>query len=461
MFIGRKKELAVLKQAYCSRQSALIPIYGRRRVGKSELILKFLKDKIGLYYLGKKAPAQLQIREFLQEAARVLEEPLLSTLPADNWTNVFDAITGRFPKNKKFILVYDEFQWTVEASPELLSALQEFWDRRWNHAANIMLILCGSYIGFMERDVLGRKSPLFGRRTAQILLRPFPYTEAAEFHPRWSLTSKAMAYCICGGIPLYLNYFNSANSVEKNIEDNLLNEFSPLFREPDFLLREELRDIQNYYAILMAVAQGFSTNPKIAANSGIPEKSLHYYLQQLIGLGYVARKYPLTGNKPVVRNVQYKLEDPLLRFWFRFVFPNLSFIQQMGPRRALREMIRPQLASFYGDCFENLCREALPRLYEREGIRAAFTIGEYWDKEVQIDVVGLRDDNWTDLGECKWGALRSQKKMVSELNRKVSAYPNPRNATIGQRLFVNKIPQKMDTGQSNLHWHSLEDLYLI
>jgi AAA+ ATPase superfamily predicted ATPase len=459
MFIGRKKELAVIEQAYNSAQSGLIPIYGRRRVGKSELILKFLKDKLGLYYLGKKAPAQLQIREFLQEAARVLEEPLLSSLAAENWTDVFAAIAGRFPKDKKFILVFDEFQWAAEASPELLSTLQEFWDRRWKRSANIMIILCGSYIGFMEREVLGRKSPLFGRRTAQILLRPFPYTEAAQFHPKWSLSNKAMVYFICGGIPLYLNFFNPVHSVEKNIEDNLLNEFSPLFREPDFLLREELRDVQNYYAILMAVAQGFSTNPKIAAHSGIPERSLHYYLQQLIGLGYVARKYPLTGSKPVARNVRYILEDPLLRFWFRFVFPNLSFIQQMGPRRTLREIIRPQLASFFGYCFENLCREALARLYEREGIRAAFTVGEYWDKEIQIDVVGLRDDNWTDLGECNWGQVRSHKQLIAEIDRKVSAYPNPRNATIGRRLFLNKFPPQMDTGSSDLRWHSLEDLY--
>ncbi len=460
MFIGRKKEFAVLEQAYQSRQAALIPIYGRRRVGKSELILKFLKDKLGVYYLGKKAPAQLQIREFLQEAARVLEEPLLTSLQAENWLDVFTAIAGRFPKDKQFILVLDEFQWTAEASPELLSALQEFWDRRWKRSANIMIILCGSYIGFMERAVLGQKSPLFGRRTAQILLRPFPYTEAADFHPRWSLSSKAMVYFICGGIPLYLNFFNPLYSVEKNIEDNLLNEFSPLFREPDFLLREELRDIQNYYAILMAVAQGFSTNPKIAVNTGIPERSLYYYLQQLIGLGYVARRYPLTGGKSVTRNVHYVLEDPLLRFWFRFVFPNLSFIQQMRPRRTLREIIRPQLASFFGYCFENLCREALPRIYEREGISAAFTVGEYWDKEVQIDVVRLRDDNWTDLAECKWGKVRSQKQLIAELARKVTAYPNPRNATIGRRLFLNKIPSKMDTGSLDVHWYSLEDLYL-
>jgi hypothetical protein len=125
----------------------------------------------------------------------------------------------------------------------------------------------------------------------------------------------------------------------------------------------------------------------------------------------------------------------------------------------MREIIRPQLDSFFGSCFENLCREALPRLYQREGISAAFTVGEYWDKEVQIDVVGLRDDNWTDLGECKWGQVHSQKLLIAELDRKVPLYHNPRNATIGRRLFLRKSPPKMDTGSPDLKCHSLDDLY--
>jgi len=133
----------------------------------------------------------------------------------------------------------------------------------------------------------------------------------------------------------------------------------------------------------------------------------------------------------------------------------------MGPQRTMREIVRPQLDSFFGYCFESLCGEALPRLYEREGISAAFTVGEYWDKEVQIDVVGLRDDNWTDLGECKWGPVHSPKQLTAELDRKVPAYPNPRNATIGRRLFLGKIPPKMDTGSPDLRCHSLEDLYQL
>jgi AAA+ ATPase superfamily predicted ATPase len=459
MFIGRQKELSVLEDAYAGKQSALIPVYGRRRVGKSELILKFLGQKPGIYYLGKMAPAVLQIREFLREAARALDEPLLSSLTANSWSEVFAAVSNKCKSRAKFVIALDEFQWMVGVSPELPSVIQEYWDRSWKNSGNMVFVLCGSYIGFMEREVLGRKSPLFGRRTAQILLHPFSYLEAAEFHPRWSLLNRALVYFICGGIPLYLRFFNQANSVERNMEEKLLDEFGPLFREPDFLLREELRDVENYYAVLTAVAAGYANNQAIAAQTGIPERSLHYYIQQLNSIGYIGRRRPLTGKRPNPRQVRYVLKDPLLRFWFRFVFPNLSFIQQMGPQRALRARIRPELDTYFGLCFEGLCREALPDIYEREGVSAAFEVGEYWDKEVQIDVVGLRDDNWTDLGECKWGAVRSYKELLKDLERKVRAYPNTRGATIGKRVFLRKKPGAKVRGASDVNWYGLEDLY--
>src|SRR5262249_4487309 len=156
-----------------------------RRVGKSELILQFLKGKSGIYFLGKQAPAPLQIRELLQEAATALREPHLALLPAQDWKLALSAISDRWQRREKLVLVFDEFQWTVEPSREFRSPLREFGDRRWRSSGNLFLILCGSYVGFMERQVLGRKSPLFGRRTAQIHLRPFSYQEAAGFHPTY------------------------------------------------------------------------------------------------------------------------------------------------------------------------------------------------------------------------------------------------------------------------------------
>jgi hypothetical protein len=173
-FLGRGAELAALESQYTLRESsAFVPVYGRRRVGKSELILRSLARHEGLYFLGKQAPSALQMREFLGEAARTLNEPLLANASFEGWRDALLAVTERIKGPNKWILALDEFQWMAAASPELPFVLQELWDRHWARSDKLMLIACGSYMGFMEREVLGRESPLFGRRTAQIQLRPF------------------------------------------------------------------------------------------------------------------------------------------------------------------------------------------------------------------------------------------------------------------------------------------------
>ncbi len=457
-FVGRDAELGHLRRAYGAQESAFIVVYGRRRVGKTELLLHSLREQPGIYYMGKTAPPALQLRELLEESARVLEEPLLAQMQPKSWKDVLQAIVSRWRGPKKLVLVLDEFQWLVEASPELPGVLQELWDLHWRDNQQVVLVLCGSFVGFMEREVLGRKSPLFGRRTSQIKLEPFPFHEAGRFHPRWSPTERARAWFVCGGIPAYLQRFDPAHSVEHNIQTQLLDEFAPLFREPHFLLREELREVDNYYAILRALAEGHTTSRAIAEHSGIAERSLHYYIQQLTELGYIAQRRPLAGAGAPKRRVRHTLHDPLLRFWFRFVFPNLSFIRQGGPRRAFKERIAPHLAAYEGSCFERLCREALPHLLRAEDSTAAFTIGEYWDKHVQIDIVGVRDDGWADIGECRWGTVRSAPALLREVGDKVRRWPNESGSTIVRRFFVRRRPRRaVDT--SHERWHDLEAMY--
>ena len=239
-FIGRKKELKALENAYHSQGSAFMPVYGRRRVGKSELIKHFIRDKQALYFLGKQAPGKLQLREFLRNGASVLKQPLLKQASAADWQEAISMVLEQVSTGEKIVLVMDEFQWTVQACPELPSVFQSFIDDDWGGRCKVFLILCGSYMGFMEKKVLGEKSPLFGRRSGQILLKPFSYLEAGQFHPRWSFTDKAKVFSICGGIPYYLKFFSPSDSLDINIRKNFLNEFSALAREPEFLLREEL-----------------------------------------------------------------------------------------------------------------------------------------------------------------------------------------------------------------------------
>ncbi|HTJ84877.1 MAG TPA: ATP-binding protein [Polyangiaceae bacterium] len=454
-FVGRAAELAVLERELERRGGAFVPVYGRRRVGKSELILHFLSRHRGIYHVGKEAPATLQVQELLDAASVALDEPLLRELRARDWRAALVAIEERFRGPGKLVLALDEFQWSAAASPELPSILQELWDTRWRRSGKVMLILCGSFVGFMERDVLGEKSPLFGRRTAQIHLAPFGYRDAGRFHPSWSVMDQARAWFICGGIPAYLLAFDEGESIESNVETTLLSEYGPLFHEPEFLLREELRDVSSYHGVLMAVAAGAGTAREIAERTGLPERSLPYYLEQLVSLGYVGRRYPVFGRKPAARHVRFSLEDALLRFWFRFVFPHKSAIVRLGSKRALDQIVRPSLDSYFGSCFERLCRDALADEYASRGVTGPTEVGSYWDKHVQIDVVGVRGDHRIDLAECKWGPVRSRSAVEAELAAKAKLFPNPDGNTVALRWFTRTAPK---SGAAP-GWTTLDDLY--
>jgi AAA+ ATPase superfamily predicted ATPase len=461
-FVGRAAEVATLAEAWSGPKSAFIPIYGRRRTGKSRLIVEFAEGKPAIYHVGKQAPAALQRKEFLELAAAALDEPLLRQVTAETWADAFKLVEERWKGPGKLLLALDEFQWTTESSPELPSVLQEAWDRRWQKSGKIMLILCGSYLGFMEREVLGKKSPLFGRRTAQILLRPFGFREAAAFHPGWSVADHAQAYFVCGGLPAYLECFARDRSIEQNLAANFFRENGPLAREPEFLLREELRDVANYHAILNAMAaDGQTTNSGIARAAGIGDRALHYYLTTLMELGYVRRRHPLHGAANTARETRYAIADPLLRFWFRFVYPNLSRIPVLGAERAVRELVRPGWEAFCGEAFERLCREAVPLIHVEEKVAAPAAVGEFWNKEAQIDVVALRDDACIELGECKWGSVRSSPALRAELMEKVPAFPNRRGATVRLRYFTrDKVrASAAPPGTPPETWHSLAELY--
>lgn len=457
-FLGRASETQALERALKTKGGAFVPIYGRRRVGKTELLRRFLKNKpAAIYMAGQRVPARLALQEFMRVAADALKIPLLADVVPDGWRAALLTIEQSWKGPEKLILALDEFQWMVEFSRELPAVLQALWDQRWRDSGRVMLILCGSFIGFMEREVLGRKAPLFGRRTAQILLKPFGFREAALFHPSYSLVDRAKTYFICGGVPLYLSTFSASESIEMNIVSSLLDEHAPLHQEAEFLLREELRDVSNYYAVLLSLAERPMSLTEVGSAVGLGH-NVQYYLQQLIQLGYVARRFPLIASRPSKRSVRYVLDDPLLRFWFRFVGPNQSRLRVPGPKATMAQRIRPLLDAYYGSCFERLCREALPWIYVREGVNAAFDVGEFWDRDVQIDLVGLRDDGVIDVGECKWGAVRSGRALEKELEDKIPRFPNTKNATLVRRVFVrDKVPPPQ-VG-SKVKWYSLADLY--
>lgn len=446
----------MLEAAWQSGRSALIPVYGRRRVGKTQLLLEFMKSRGGVYVLGKQAPADVQLRDLVEVAGQRLGNPLLARARFEGWHEALSLVVDAWSGDGKLVIVLDEFQWMCDASPELPSVIQGLWDGGWRDDGRVMLLLCGSFVGFMEREVLGSRSPLFGRRTGQIHLQPFGFRDARQFHPSWSTTDAFRVWAVCGGIPHYLRSFEGGRSFPVNLRRVLLDPYGPLFEEPRFLLLEELREVAKYYAVLTALSAGSCSVSEVARATSLPAANLPYYLNQLIELGYVRKRRPLDGRAHS-RQVRYTLADPLLRFWFRFVFPQLSAVTELGPERAWSELVAPGIDPWLGGRFEDLCREAMPTLYAEEGVTSPYEVGEYWARDVQIDVVGFRRDGWTDLGECEWGTSGGASAAIRQLQQAASRYPNERGATLGLRVFARRSgPQRLPP---SVRWHSLADLY--
>jgi AAA+ ATPase superfamily predicted ATPase len=458
-FIGRKDHLALLNRQYALPTGAFVVIYGRRRVGKTELIKQFIKRKPTLFFTGKESPRQLLIDDFIEQANLFYGTQLAKPGEISSWKTALTLATAGWRGPRRLIIVFDEIQWAAsdKASPELISTLQEFWDHQWQASPHFLLVICSSFVGFTER-LLGSKSPLFGRTTAPIFLKPLSPSEARLFCPSYSLTHQAQTYFLAGGIPLYHRHFDPEHSFEQNFIEHFLSPTSPLYREGDFLLREEFKEMPSYFAILTTIANQRKRHKEMIERTKLTD--LQYYLHRLMELQYVRKVVPLADRVPRT-DVFYEIQDPFLRFWFRFLFKHLSPIELLGPDKAYERLIKPDLEAYFGRCFEQFCRERLPDIYtKQEKLRCAFNVGEYWKAgAVQIDVVGQRDDGWIDLGECKWGAVRSLPTVLAELDKKIPLYPRREDYSIGRRIFLHHALASKTRLSAQIH--TLEDLYQV
>jgi hypothetical protein len=207
------------------------------------------------------------------------------------------------------------------------------------------------------------------------------------------------------------------------------------------------------------LSSGDKTNRELSRAIDIDERAISYYLNTLILQGYVIKHYPLTGAKTNIKQVHYKLNDPLLRFWFRFIYPYGSAIHQLGQINAFSNLIKPYLESFFSSGYKTLCREALRLLYHKEELACGYEIGEYWDEDIEIDIVGYRNDSVIDICECKWGKISSIPRLVHDLNTKISRYPNKDGKRINCRLFLRSTEKQ--TKNADIKTHLLSDLYRL
>ena len=430
MFIGRERELNALERLYQSNKFEFAVIYGRRRVGKTALINKFIDDKNAIYFMGVESNA----KQNLENLSKSIMEYVSGTEIDSIFSSFQSALEYVFKlaEKERIILAIDEYPYVARSSKSLASTLQLLIDK-YKDKSKLMLILCGSSMSYMEDHVLAYKAPLYGRRTAQMKLVPFDFEETCRYFKNFSDEDKALIYGVVGGTPQYLLQIDDNLSVEENIKNTFLNPVSFLYEEPINLLKQEVREPAIYTAVIAAVATGASRMSEISGKVGEDTNVCSMYLKNLINLGIVQKETPY-GEK-VSRKSVYSIEDNMFRFWYRFVFENNSIIAR-GAADLVYKRIAPHLSDYMGKVFEEICRQYLWKQLLSSNCPVEFvSLGRWWGnnpkekRQEEIDIMGEQDKNTALFAECKWtnekvdlGVLETLVKRSELFNYKTKHY---------------------------------------
>ncbi|MGQ4915255.1 MAG: ATP-binding protein [Candidatus Asgardarchaeia archaeon] len=463
-FVNRKEEIMHLEGEYGAPRFSFTVIYGRRRVGKTELILQLAKKHPHIYFLADKRGTISNVIRFRKKAAAYFGD----TEPAaESFDTVFEYIAKRWTKSEKLIIVIDEFSYLVEKDDAIPSVFQLIIDEILSKRNNVYLILAGSLISMIEKGVLSYKSPLYGRRTSQIKLNPLKFRDLFEFFPEYSAEEIVRIYGAVGGIPYYLNMINPQLDFFENVNRIFLNKESVLFYEGEWLLREELRDPSNYLNILSAIARGSTRISEIANKTYIPAKDLPYYLQTLQKLGFVRREVPIL-EKPTTKKSIYILSDNFLRFWFRYIFSNLENIES-GDTESVLEEIKSSYNTFLGKTFEDICIEFVKGLSRHNLLPIKIKkIGRQWGtirgkrkgyNRYEIDFIGIDASRKKILvGESKWRDNVNCEKTLDELKEKVNCVPGKEKFEEIHFCIIAKSFSKKVTQEKNVLCFELKDI---
>ena len=421
-FIDREQELETLQDEYERRGSSLVILYGRRRAGKTTLITEFIRDKNALFFLASEESEAQNRSAFKEKAADFIDSALLREASVSSWDTIFAAITEHSFDSKP-VIVIDEFQYIGKSNPAFPSVFQRIWEEQLKNKS-VMVILCGSLISMMESQTLSYNSPLYGRRTAQIRLGQIPFRYYGEFFPGRNRKELIEMYAITGGVPKYIEVFSESKDIYRAIQKNVLNRSGYLYDEPHFLLQQEVSEIGSYFSVIKAIAAG---NHKLAAISSALEvkaTSLTKYLKTLIDLDILEREVPVTEEKPEKsKRGLYRIKDNYLRFWFAFVYPNMSFIESGNSRIVLDKIRKGLVTSHTAFVYEDVCREKMWDLNAEDVWPFHFSrIGRTWDGEMEIDIAALDPEGGNlILGECKYWQEPVGLNVLRDLEKKAES----------------------------------------
>ena len=428
VFLNRGRELSHLLERYENDSAEFVVLYGRRRVGKSELIDQFLHSATGIHLVAREESKHLQLRRFSADLSAYFKDPFLQKNGFSDWDSFFEYLIQH--ATDRVVIAIDEFPYLVKEDTSLPSMLQEYWDRRLKKT-RIYLILSGSSISTMESATMEYGSPLFGRRTGQILLHPLRFIHVLDYIG--DMKKAVELYAVFGGTPAYIMAADPEWDILKNIEEKVMREDSFLFRDVEFVLRAELVEPRYYFSILFSLAGGNHRIGLICNDTGLSKSVVNKYLSILIDLKLVHRCIPVTeGHKS--RQGLYFLSDNLFDFWFSFVNPHLDMLERGNAPLVMDQSVRPQFARYVGKHFEAMVMDLFDHINGDGILPFVFTrIGSWWHRGEEIDIVCLAENPYRILFcECKWqdgvdaaevyAGLRRKAPLVSWHNDQRSEY---------------------------------------
>lgn len=480
MFIGRKAELEFLKNKYEEQQGQLIVVYGRRRIGKTETLREFCKDRPHVFYSCTQSTDKVQLSKFSKQ---ILKEDI----PAkkyisefEDWESAFRAILDLPYGDRKKLIIIDEFPYMCKGNGSIPSILQSLWDTELKNR-NVMIILCGSAMSFMEKELLAEKNPLYGRATGIYKMTAMGFYDAVKFFPDYSDRDKVLAYSILGGIPHYLRQFSPKLTLAENIKRNILTKGCVLYSEVDFLLHQELRETPVYNAIIEAVALGSTKLNDISQKALIDDNSkTSVYLKNLTELGIVEREFSVGTKIKEMSNSNrgiYRLTDNFFRFWYAFGFTNISQLEDGDAEGVYHFVIEPLLHEFAALVFEDVCREfvtelqkagKLPFRYSKMGrwrgkttVRDNDASNGLRTAETEIDILGIgRDAGEYLVGECKFKNTPFSYSEYLDTKVKLASLQDTARfyyALFSESGFDEKIMRDAESSD-NLHLYDLKDI---
>lgn len=422
LFVDRYKEMETLQNEYDRKGSSLVVLYGRRRVGKTTLISEFIKDKNALFFLASEESESQNRAAFKEKTADFLKSDLIRNADIKSWDVLFKAIMDTSFDSKP-VIVIDEFQYLGKSNPAFPSVFQRIWEEILKNKS-VMVILCGSLVSMMESQTLAYGSPLYGRRTAQIRLKQIPFMYYHEFFPDKSRKEQIEMYSVTGGVPKYIELFSECSDIYQAIQKCVLNRSGYLYDEPYFLLQQEVSEIGSYFSIIKAIAAGNTKLSEISKMLEIKATSLTKYLKTLIDLDILEREVPITEDSPEKsKKGLYKIKDNYLRFWFAFIYPNISFIES-GHSLIVMEKLRKSLVKNHiAYIYEDVCREQMWKLNADNAWPFHFSrIGRYWDAKTEIDITALDPEGKNlILGECKYWQEPVDSRVLHDLESKAAS----------------------------------------